>query len=685
MAENMLLWHIWAPVREYTLVAPGNNQIYPDHPFGTYWVIAILERVFGRHSFVPRLEPIAFSVATPALLYGIGKSLWGPMHGALCALAYVVLPITLSFGNFPGFEVPLIFGILLTTWGYLRYAKGYELRWLLVSLAGVLWTVSVDWQGCVFLGTALGSLLITSLLLPRWFGHVSPRDFGRWWALSVSVATVAVLAYGAYLIHIDGIDTLLSQKALRERGSDQPLLGVLGGRWYWIDSAFTPLAVTAGKIALPIFFLRVVALKKTAEIFPLAILVMASITYAHFKNGADAHFYWPMPFAAYWALSVGVLTETILDIQAWTRRRLGWVDRRGIWRPVTFGVVGLIVLSILPDGIRSIPYGMGTGGRFNDRGRRIFQDVDKGVALGWMSERMEGKPRVQLHNSMSFGWANDYALRRPVSYTEGIAARATVREEERYWIGDLAFLHAGDQQKLAGQCQLKVVWEWALCDKAAPMGPLDAYVFDSREPNPLEWYLVSPVEPVRAVRPDPWRTWELRDTFGQSPNPTPTQTPVTTEELRVAHNAALATGNTELAARYKADLQPRLESFPSTKFTDGTMLLGDHYTPGASPTLEVYLEAAGPTPDEDQFDLESMVVRRPIVSIVGRDDRIRTLGRPMVPPPKLWKPGFIYVSRTVIRQRPGREVFVGFFTAPEKAHPPVPLDGSGKVRLLTLD
>jgi hypothetical protein len=56
-----------------------------------------------------------------------------------------------------------------------------------------------------------------------------------------------------------------------------------------------------------------------------------------------------------------------------------------------------------------------------------------------------------------------------------------------------------------------------------------------------------------------------------------------------------------------------------------------------------------------------------------------------VPPPKLWKPGFIYVSRTEIRQRPGREVFVGFFTAPDKAHPPVPLDGSGKVRLLTLD
>ena len=230
IAENILRWHIWAPVREYGFVAPNNGQIYADHPFGTYWLIALFFRIFGSHSYVPRLQAMVLSVAVPALLYGIGRSLWGPMHGALCALAYVVTPLALDFGNFPGFEVPLIVGVLLTTWGYLRFAERWRTRWLLVSLAGALWTLNVDWQGAVFLGTALGSLMVTSILLPRWFGHLPARPFGQWWALAASIACATLLAYGAYLVHIDAIDRLLAQKALRERGSDIPLLDVLHAR-----------------------------------------------------------------------------------------------------------------------------------------------------------------------------------------------------------------------------------------------------------------------------------------------------------------------------------------------------------------------------------------------------------------------------------------------------------------------
>ncbi|MGH7272051.1 MAG: ArnT family glycosyltransferase, partial [Polyangiaceae bacterium] len=117
IAENMLKWGIWGPVRNYTLSRPPVQFYYAHHPWGSFWVIAAFMRVFGRHTFVPRLAPILMSVATPPLLYGIGRSLWGPVPGALAALAYVVLPLTLAFGNFPGFEVPLIFGCLLTTWG----------------------------------------------------------------------------------------------------------------------------------------------------------------------------------------------------------------------------------------------------------------------------------------------------------------------------------------------------------------------------------------------------------------------------------------------------------------------------------------------------------------------------------------------------------------------------------------
>jgi hypothetical protein len=684
MAENMVRWHIWTPVREYVLVPPGNAQIYADHPFGTYWVLGVLFRALGDHTWVVRLEPLLMSVATPALLFGIGKALWGPMQGALCALAYVVVPLVLAFGNFPGFEVPLIFGVLLTTWGYLRFAEKWKTRWLLVSLVGVFWTANVDWQGSVFLGAALGSLFVTTLLLPRWFGYVSARPFGQWWALAASIACLTLLAYGGYLVHIDAVDRLVAQKALRERGSDLPLGDVLRARWYWIDSAFTPLAITAGKIALPVFLWRIVARRKTGEIFVLAILVMASISYAHFKNGADAHFYWPLPFAAYWALSVGVLTETLLDIGRWWRVRRGLDDPHGTWPKVTFAAVAFVVLLMVPDAVRSMPYGKATGGRFNDRGRRIFQDLDKAVALSWMTGKMEGDVRVQLQGSMHSNWANDWALHRPIEGNDGIAARAA-HAEDRYVVADMAFVNAADQHKLASQFHLDVVGQFAMADRVGPMAPLDGYVFDVREPTALEWYFAYGVDPIRTVRADRWYTWELRDLFGQVPNPPPEGEPSTLEQIRIAHNVAVASGEEQRADRYAQALTAQLATFVSTKYSDGTMLLGERYVPGVAPLLEVYFEAGGPTADEDQFDIESVVQRRPILSLLAADDKVRVVGRPMFPCPKEWKARYIYASRTEIRKRPGQEVYAGFFTAPDKAKPPLPLDGSTKIRLLTLD
>jgi hypothetical protein len=683
MAENMLHWHIWSPVREYTFAPPTNGQVYPDHPFGTFWVLGLLARVFGAHEYVTRIQPIAMSLATPVLLYGIGRCLWGPLQGALCALAYVVMPITLSFGSFPGFEVPLNFGVLLTTWGYLRFSEKWRVHWLLVSLAGVLWTANVDWQGSVFLGAALGAFIVTTYFWPRWFGYPPARAFGQWWALAAGLSCVTLAGWGAYLIHIDAVDKLLAQKALRERGSDIPLGDVLGARSYWIDSAFTPLAVTVGKIALVLFIWRILARKKTGEIFPLAILVMATITYAHFKNGADAHFYWPLPFAPYAALSFGVLAQALLDVGAWIRRRKGWEARRATWERRTFAAVGLLVLLMLPDGIRSLPYGKATGGRFNDRGRRIFQDVDKAVALSWMAKRMEPMTRVQLHGSMHSNWANDWALHHPTFGNDGIPGRIS-RTEDRYFIADLAFVNWGDQQKLAAQLPMVVVGQFVLADRMASMAPAEGYLFDAREPNAIEWYVAHGVDPVRTVRPDPWYTWEVRDLFGQTPNPPPGGEPADIEQLRIAHNIAVATKDDERAGRYQAAITAQLSPSAATKFSDGTMLLGSRFVPGVAPVLEVYFQVAGPTADDDQFDLESVVEHRPLLSLTRADDKVRTIGRPMFPCPKAWKAGYLYASRTEIRKRPGQETYAGFFTAPDKAHPPLPLDGSKKIRLLTL-
>jgi hypothetical protein len=689
MADNMVTWGIWGPVREYTLERPVPQQYYVHHPWGTYWVLGAFMKLLGRHTYVVRLEPILMSVACPPLLYGIGSLLWGKVPGALAALAYVVCPITLAFGNFPGFEVPLVFGCLLTTWGYLRFQDRWQRRWMAVSLAGVLWSVNCDWESCIFLGAALGTLLVTGLFLPRWFAPVNARRFGQWWSLTFIVMVVTVLAYVVYVKHIGNVDEFLNQEAKREKGNEASLGVVLAARRYWIDVTFTPLAIAIGKLALPIFLFRLLVLRRHLEIFPLAILLMATIEYVHFKNGADVHIFWSLPFAPYWALSLAVVGKTALDLARYAVARLDLLGshvRVPSREAVTLGVlgaVGLLPILMLPDGIRGLAQARATGGRFNDRGRRIFQDIDKASASEWMTGRMDPQTRVQIHTSMHTAWEVDWALRRPTMGTDAAPTRLATGGQDRYFLADLAFMKAPEQVQMAAEFHLVAVGQFVLIDRTAPFGPAEGFAFDVREPTAFEWYFVCGTDPVRSVRPDPWYTWELRQEFGQSPNPLPDGPPRALDELRIAHNAAVVAGDEARAADLKRQIVGQLEADNAT-FTDGTLLLGERFTRGVAPTLDLYFLAAGPAVADDiQFDIKSVVERPPLLSLVEADDKVKAVGMPLVIPPRLWRAGFIYVDRTEIRHRPGREVYSGFFTGGSDQTRPKEVDGND-LRLLTL-
>jgi hypothetical protein len=684
MAENMLTWGIPGGVREYTFDRPAPQVYYVHHPWGTYWVIALLMKAFGRHAFVPRLAPILMSVATPSLLYGIGRALWGPIQGALAAVAYVVLPIALAFGNFPGFEVPLVFGCLLTTWGYLRFQKRWQRRWMAVSLVGVVWTVNTDWEACLFLGTVLGALLIAGYFMPNWFGRVDARRFGQWWSLSVIVCVGTVLAYFVYVNHIGLFDDLVGSELKRESGNSTPLKQVLEGRRYWIDLSFTPVAVLVGKIALPVFLFRLFVLRRPLEIFPLAILLMSVVEYVHFRNGADVHTFWPMPFAPYWAMSLGVLGHTALGLARYVVSRIDFVVPKSALSFGVLGSMGILPLIMIPDGIRCLHYAHITEGRFNDRGRRIFQDVDKSLACEWMTTRMEPSTRVQIHVSLHSTWSIDWALHRPTIGTDGAPDRS-VLGTDRYLIGDLAFMKASDQVRMFRDFHVVVVGQFVLLDRVTPYAPADGYVFESREPGPLEWYLKADADPIRTVRADPWTTWELREQFGQTPNPSPQGEPATLDELRIAHNVAVAEGDSARADRTLAQLTSRINVQAATKFTDGTLLLGEALEGGVAPVLHVFFEASGPADVEDrQFDIQSRVLKAPLFSLVRADEKVRAVGMPLTIPPRLWKAGFIYADRTEIRQRPGSEYFTGFFTGGKEATRPKAVDGAREIPLVTL-
>jgi len=683
MADNMIHWGIWGPVREYELSQPGTGLYYTNHPFGTYWLVSLFARILGRHEFVPRLVPVLQSIAIPPLLNAICRRYWDPVAGALAALAYVTLPITLAFGNLAGFEVPTVFACLLTTWGYLRFSEHWKTRWMLVSLLGVLWGVNVDWNYLMFVGPAVSVLLVAVLVLPRrWFDErVGLLPFARWGLFAAAIATLGVAAWLAYFQKIHAIETLLESNTIRSRGSEMPLETALSARRYWVDVTFTPLAVIFGKIALPILLWRVFVMRRTREIFVVAIWIMAFVTYTKFKNGADMHIYWPFAFGAYFALSFGMLAWVVMGLARWTLARFGRADTKGAIPLLTLGAMSMAPLAILPDGIEGLRYARQTGGRFNENGARDFRDVDKAQALEWMAERMAPDVVVEMDSSMRSTWANDWALHRKLK-TYFAPPDTEAPAVERYFLADLELMPSGLQKKMFDKFKATVVDHFVMVDRSASQGAVEAYVFDERQPTFFEWYLAYGTEPVRTIRPDPWATWELRDAWSQTPNPPPTGTPETLEQLRIAHNVAVAKGDTAAADDYQEQLVSSLDSSVATVFTDGTHLLGKRYTTGVLPELALFFRAAA-TPAEDlEFAISSVVEEKKARSLVPPDDKTKQLGAPFYVPTKYWKVGYIYPEKTDIHHRAGRERFMGRWEPQDKA--PKPLQGGGEVQLLTV-
>jgi hypothetical protein len=660
-ADNMVAWHILSPVREYLQSPPTPSSLYVNHPFGMFWLVGLLAKIFGRHVWVARLPAVVLSAAIPPMLYGIGRRMWGPIPGTLAALAYVVLPITLTFGNVPGFEEPLCFGVVLTTWGYVAFAERWQRRWMIVSLAGVLFSANIDWIAGVFHGAVLGGLLVAHLTLPpRWFGRIRTRRFAHWWAWAAAFAALVPAAYWLYFAHIDVIAGILGQEAKRVKGHDTPLAEVLAARSTWIDAMFTPAAILLGKIAAPVFVVRLVFLRRIHDLFPLSMLAMAVVHYVWFKEAADLHIYWPLLFAPYFALSVAVLMATASALA--TRVLALRVRRERLTFAVPLVVAGLfagLLLEVLPDGLRQMVYGRRTGLRFNDSGHLNFHETDKAQALEWMGRRMDKNGVVGLHGGMHPTWSQAWALyRTTINYNRVPDAGSA---SPRYFAADLAFLGADDQLLLAERFHVTVVGQYAYVDCLEDASPGEAFVFDEREPGFIQWYFYSGVDPVRTIRRDAWRTWELRDAWGQTPNPPPESDPVTPDELRIAHNVAVASGRSATAVDLSKRLEGSLDESIAADLAGGARLLGRRMVKGVAPVLELYFVAGSSSADDAQVKITSETQPSPSFSLVPRDDKTKEVGMPFVIPPKLWRPGYVYVDRTEVAPRPGKELWTMSF------------------------
>ena len=295
--------------------------------------------------------------------------------------------------------------------------------------------------------------------------------------------------------------------------------------------------------------LRLLVLRREHEAIPLAVLLMATVQYVVFRQGADIHVFWPHYFAAFFALGMGAIVATLAPLFALVPR----LRQRRRAPVLALGCALLPVLAIARDGIPALRYARDTGGRFNEKGLLIHSDGAKTAFLRFVDPSIPRNAVIAMPDGMKATWSQVWTLGGRV-----LADHHNLPGKSRntVWLGDTRFLGADAQGTLARDTHVTAVGPFWKVVEGEPAAPLDAFSFVEREPSWWEWYFVSGTEPHRDVTPDPWLTWELRTHLGQPAEP-PAAPPVTLEQRRIAHNIAVAAGDTARAAALFAEIRAR--------------------------------------------------------------------------------------------------------------------------------
>lgn len=664
-AENMWHWGVAAPVAHELSQPPTSGDFYCHHPWGIFWTSALFMKVLGHHAWACRLPAALQSAMTVPVLYFAARSMWSPVAGAVAALSFAVLPIALSFSGFNGFEVPAMFGALLCVWGYARFRRSYRSRDALLSLGGLIYGICADWPVVVFGGVMLGAIFVGVLLLGRWTAPADRRRTATFWALAVASCALVLGAHLYAFARLGQLNELFAQGGRRSAGVDTPLALVLAARKFWIEVSFTGLAIALGKLALPVLGLRLLLRRNELEALPLAVFAMALFQYVVFKQGADVHIFWPHYFALYFALACGALAQTVLDLARLASRRWPRLLR---FRPeyLVLASFALLAFAILPDGWRALRYAHRSGGRFNESGRLIKPDKDKVAALEWLTRRWAPRAGVTLHPGMRQSLWVDWSLQRPVTTVPHLPG-GPASPRDRYYVADLRFMSASEQDSLASNFSPTALGPFLAVDRTAPAGELQAFEIQRVAPSALESYWVSSSHALRRVEADPFLTWELKDRFQLTPNPTPTEAPKTFEQTRIAHNIAVARGDAAAAAQWLEKLLEGADRSHALEFGSGNQLIGTRLERGSSLVFSIYVRAAGADPTEPELSLHSTVTEGPTASLVDRDTAFAEVGMPFAIPASRWKSGYVYSSVTEVIRRLGKERWTGRFRARNNA------------------
>ena len=679
--ENMVHWHKFAAYCDYLLQPARPDQYYCHHPFGIESLDAIAYLIFGHHWFTTRAAAIFCSALSPPLIYGFGRRAWGVIPASIATIFFTFVPIDLAYATFGNLEVPTIFFGLLLTWATACLWERWRLRHVILAAIGAFGACNADWVGLALVGPILAFAFVRAYVLPRRFyaGRIDERRYAQWFAW-VTAATVGTLfLYLALFGKWDKMGDLMGSYHHRSSGSEASWHDVFSQRRkLWLSITLTPISYGTLAVGIPLAVLRVV--RKPLEIFPIAWAIAASFQYFVFKQGADIHIFWTHYYGPTAALAAGTITATLLYLvrggsdvltrlraPAWTSR----VFRVGGYAAVAVGLfVPLFLLARM--GLVQLVQARKTAGRFDQTGHYMAPDADIAQFVEWaLSNVATAGSVVQALDKMDFSYSSNYAAQRPHAMVPSLTA-AKLEDPQRVAVVDTRVSPTKELRSIANDFRVQAVGPFWKVDRAEKGPAFTALEYREREPNVFEWMFVAGTDLVRTIgkREDSFATWQWRDALGL-PATTPDAVPTSLDELVIAHNIAVSSGDTARASALLAQITPQMGRRLDIDYTNGVHLRSIDVHDGPAIITTLFWETDTTfKPVDANFKLTCKVTKPPRLWIAQTD----YFDRDMAPVPPIrvafWKPGYLYAQRFEAIPRVGREECRGGFSS--EIHPKAP-------------
>jgi hypothetical protein len=280
---------------------PGRDAPYLHHPPTVPLIAGLSVSVGGLSEEVLRLGPSLAMLLSVWLLFRIGRRELGPRHGALAALAFAALPMTIVFGGIVNFEPWVLAAMLGVWWSWRVYDEAPSAGRLALLVALFVTAVALDWFGA-YVGVAVA-------------GDALLRRERRWRAplimFAASVAVVALALVWFAWVQPDSLAELRAwaQHRTGDSANDVGDVTYTVGGWFgrqamYLRTLFGPWGVgLAIGVAGPIMARRrAPRAARTAAL----LLVPGCLSLAVFPQASYLHGFFGYPLSAGLALGIGL-------------------------------------------------------------------------------------------------------------------------------------------------------------------------------------------------------------------------------------------------------------------------------------------------------------------------------------------------------------------------------------------